>query len=687
MRNTAISGPSFQLHTPRGKVECVPDEVIVGVEKDSFSPLTDTGGEVVERFDLGNQLNSGGKEILRIKLENGSDLAESMSRLSKMPGVAYAIPNHVIRQESDPVGERMVNVSGDDESIPNDLVPGLWGLKNTENPGADISAVEAWKVTTGSSDGPLIAVIDGGADYNHPDLRANIARNDGEIPGDGIDNDGNGVVDDYFGYNAYDNNGDPLDKRGHGTHVSGTIAAVGNNGQGVVGVNWQARILPIKIFNDEGVTTVDTILRGIEYARKRGALITNNSWGGANFNPAIFDAFAATPGLHIAAAGNSGGDIEHLPSFPANFPLDNILTVGATNKKDLPAVFSNFGRNTVELFAPGRDVLSTMPGGAFGLKSGTSMAAPHVTGVAGLIASAFPQLGPEEIKERLIFSTDPLSSVAEMSISGGRLNAARALSQDSVAPAAPNDFWVTGSNARSARFSWTGTGDDGWKNGAATAFEVRVSDQPINEENWNRAEPISTPRGQEIGQYHHAQYRQHPQKEDTRVYAGFKAVDEVGNRSELRTTVATLPSIPVVTEEDFDQGAPGWEGDGRWQLIEYPERGKVWSCQPAGKRDGTYNRLTSPIVNLEGVKNSFLRFESRQDFDFPSLVYVDVSKDRGENWERLDRIEENGRWGKREYDLSKYDGETIQVRISSEAIAVAPGEGTIVDNFEVLGER
>lgn len=661
----------------------MPDEVILGLSGGTMdSPaVLGFGGEVVERFSLGPSLMDGAQEIVRLRFGPGTDLAEKLSELEGLPAIRYAVPNEIIRQAE--TSTRLLDGSG---KGPNDLHPDLWGLNNKENPGADISALEAWKVSIGSREtGPLVAVIDGGADYNHPDLRANIAVNSGEIPNDGIDNDGNGVVDDYFGYNAYDNNGDPLDRRGHGTHTAGTIAASGNNGTGVVGVNWKARLLPIKIFNDSGVTTVDAILRALAYARKRGAFITSNSWGGANFNPAIFDAFAATPGLHITAAGNDAQDIATSPAFPANFDLPNIVTVGATNRKDEPAVFSNYGRQSVELFAPGRDILSTMPGGEYGFKSGTSMACPHVTGVAALMKTVYPELSPQQIKDRLVFSSEPLESVSQLSISGGRLNAAQALSNDTIAPAAPNDFVVSEVSSRGARFSWTGTGDDGWKNGAAGGFEVRVSDSQINDESWDEAEPLPTPRGREIGTHHQAVFRQTPQREVRTLHAGLRVVDEAANRSELTTTEVVLPATPVIAEDNFDAPESEWRGEGRWQLVEHPDRGRVWSCQPAGSA-GTFSRLTSPEFDLSGSRENFLRFESRQDFDWTNLVYVEVSTDGGEKWDKLDRLEDKGQWAKREYDLSPFDGQKVRFRVSSESLATKPGEGTVIDNFEILGE-
>lgn len=670
------------------RVKHVPGEFIVGLT--GIEALNqDLGGQIVERFDFGTSLSSGAQDVVRLQLEDGQDMALALANLRKMPGVAYAELNEVIAEPTDPVGNPLPNphiaTSQNQSNLPNDLDPALWGLNNKDNPGADISALKAWDITTGSHKGPLIAVIDSGADYNHPDLRANIARNEGEIPNDGIDNDGNGVVDDYFGFNAVDNNGDPLDRRGHGSHCTGTIAAVGNNGQGVVGVNWKARILPVKIFDDRGMTNVAAILRGIAYAKSRGAFITSNSWGGANFNQSIYDAFASTPGLHVCASGNSAKDTATIGSFPSNFDLPNLVSVGATNREDAPAVFSNFGRTTVDLFAPGRDVLSTIPGGKYGLKSGTSMACPHVTGTAALIATAFPTLDPEQIKDRLLFSTDPLASVAQKSISGGRLNAARALSKDDVSPASPNDFWVTEKNRKGARLSWTGTGDDGWKNGAATDFEVRVSQQPITDTNWSSSQPLPTPRGQEIGDHHHAFFVQTPQRNDVTLYAGFKAVDEVGNRSGLVTTQTTLPATPVILEDNFDSGKAEWTGEGRWELTPHPERGNIWSCKKKIPTTGTYSVLTSPDFDLSNSSNNFLRFESRQDFDWTNLVYVDLSSDGGESWQRIDRLDDKGEWNKREYDLSKYDGSKVRLRISSEHLATSDGEGTMIDNLEILG--
>lgn len=666
----AVSEELAELHY-------VPDEVIVGMRSSrSGSSITLQellGARQVESFP-------GETPAVRLKLSPESDLATVLAFLREHPDTEYAEANQILYLDQfDP--RESVQEFPLESTIPNDLHPDLWGLDNKENPGADISASEAWKKTTGSNSGPLIAVIDSGADYQHPDLRPNLAVNEGEIPGDGKDNDGNGVVDDVYGFNAFEATGDPMDGLGHGTHCTGTIAAVGNNGRGVVGVNWKANVLPVKIFHDRGLTTTDSILRGLEYARDRGAVITSNSWGGPAYSQAIHDAFAGFPALHIAASGNSGENTDQKASYPANYGLPNMVSVGASNSSDQSSWFSNFGRETVDLFAPGEDILSTVPGGKYEKKSGTSMATPHVTGSAGLVAHYFNNTEASFLKDKLLFSTDPLNSVAELSVTGGRLNAAAALSNDRVPPAAPNDFWVTETTPTTARFSWTVSGDDGWKNGPASSFEVRVSSAPIDEGNWDGASPLSTQRGLETGQHLHAHFKQTPREEPTTLFAAFKAVDEAGNRSEPLTAKAVLPAADTIFRDTFDDEGTAWKGEGRWRLVPEGGRGKVWSSK-SGEGKGAFSELISPSIALG--ENSFLRFESRQDFAWSNNVFVEIGTD-GETWDRLDTLEDRGEWREREYDLSKYDGQSVQFRIRSENLGAREGDGMMLDNFVILG--
>jgi Ca2+-binding RTX toxin-like protein len=310
----------------------------------------------------------------------------------------------------------------------------LYGLNNTGQtggtPDADIDAPEAWDIQTGND--VVIGVIDTGVDYNHPDIDDNMWTNPGETPDNGVDDDGNGFVDDYYGYDFVNEDGDPQDDFFHGTHVAGTIAAEGNNGEGVTGVNWDAQIMALKFLDSSGSGTTFDAIEAVEYATMMGVPVTNNSWGGGGFSQALQDAIAAAGEqgqLFIAAAGNFSNDNDAFALYPASYDLDNIIAVAATNNNDQLAGFSNYGANTVDLGAPGEDILSLLPGGDYGLLSGTSMATPHVAGVVGLILAENPGLSAQEIKDLILTTVDPLTGLDGKTVSGGRLNAFNALSE------------------------------------------------------------------------------------------------------------------------------------------------------------------------------------------------------------------------------------------------------------------
>ncbi|WP_017716773.1 S8 family serine peptidase, partial [Kamptonema formosum] len=324
---------------------------------------------------------------------------------------------------------------------PNDPgYPQLWGLNNTGQsggtPDADIDAPEAWDIQKGNPN-LVIGVIDTGVDYNHPDLVGNIWQNPGEIAGNGIDDDKNGYIDDTRGWDFAYNDNNPMDGQGHGTHVSGTIAGKGNNGVGVTGVAWNAKIMPIKFLDDTGSGLISNAILAINYATAQGVKLTNNSWGGGDYSQALYDAIntAGQQGsLFIAAAGNSGLNTDTTPNYPSSYNLSNIISVASTTRTDGLSSFSNYGATTVDLGAPGSDIYSSIPGGGYDYKSGTSMAAPHVTGAAALLWSQNPTWTAQQIKDRLMQTTDPISALAGKSVSGGRLNINKAL--DSVVPTA-----------------------------------------------------------------------------------------------------------------------------------------------------------------------------------------------------------------------------------------------------------
>ncbi|CAD5910740.1 S8 family serine peptidase [Planktothrix agardhii] len=354
------------------------------------------------------------------------------------PRFEYIEPDYIITLED---VEKPSSATESSEKItpqattPND--PGysqLWGLNNIGQSGgkadADIDAPEAWDIQRGNPN-LVIGVIDTGVDYNHPDLVGNIWTNPGEIAGDRIDNDRNGYIDDVRGWDFAYNDNNPMDVDGHGTHVAGTIAGKGNNGVGVTGVAWNAKIMPLKFLNDSGSGSLSNAILAINYATAKGVKLTNNSWGGGGYSQALSDAIntAGQRGaLFIASAGNESNNNDANPAYPASYNLSNIISVASTTRTDGLSWFSNYGATTVDLGAPGSDIYSTLPNSSYGTLSGTSMASPHVTGAAALLWSQNPTWTAQQIKNRLMSTGDSISALNGKTVSGKRLNINNALS-------------------------------------------------------------------------------------------------------------------------------------------------------------------------------------------------------------------------------------------------------------------
>lgn len=359
--------------------------------------LRDTRSErrLVEDYELRVQdrFQPGG-ELLHVRL----GCQEDLERLQQDPRVLYAEPNY--KYGLDEVQQ----------------APSQWQLPKVE-------AAQAWQLA-GTGPAPIVAVLDTGVDSRHPALAGNMWVNEGEIAGDGLDNDGNGVIDDVHGYNANADTGDCSDAYGHGTHVAGILGA---NSPGVQGMHPRARIMSIRIHDEHGSTNAAAIARGLRYAQRMGATITNNSWGGPKAAYSIREAFAAFPALHVMSAGNAGKNNDFHSHYPGNFDLPNKLVVAASDRNDGRPSFSNYGRGHVDLAAPGEDIYSTLKDGQYGLKSGTSMAAPLVAGTAALLATLHPDWTPGQLREAILAGADVLPQWKGTVASGARLNAARAL--------------------------------------------------------------------------------------------------------------------------------------------------------------------------------------------------------------------------------------------------------------------
>jgi len=351
--------------------------------------------------------------VLKANIPAGGDPRSLASRLRALGEVAAAEPNYY----------RYL------DAVPNDPRFGdMYGLDNSGQTGgiadADIDAPEAWDLAVGSPD-VVVGVLDSGMDMEHEDLAANLYTNPGEVL-NGLDDDGNGFIDDLHGWDFRENDNDPSDPSAlcasHGTHTSGTVGAVGNNGIGVTGVAQNVKLMPLRAFYVSLVfcTAQDSdLLEAIAYMRIMQVPISNNSWGGGPSSTVMKNAIAATRQLFVTSAGNSGTNNDTAPSYPASYDLENIVAVAATTASDTRAGFSNFGVQSVDLGAPGQGILSTTRGDTYGLLDGTSMASPHVAGAAAVLLGDDPTLTPHELRARLLRGTDPKGLPVA---TGGRLN-------------------------------------------------------------------------------------------------------------------------------------------------------------------------------------------------------------------------------------------------------------------------
>ena len=443
----ALIWAADETSADEGSLGYVPGELLVKFESG------------VGRVDRATVLNRQGARVLRhlplvdayqVKIDEHDPVPAAVERFAADPRVRSSQPNYLYRAF---------------DTSPNDpLFGNLWGLHNTGQTGglydADVDAPEGWDLSTGSP-GVVVCVIDSGVDYTHPDLAPNMWTNPGEVV-NGVDDDGNGYVDDMHGINAITGTGDPMDDNTHGTHCAGTIAAAGNNGQGVAGVTWSSRIMACKFLNQEGDGDTTGAIQCIEYALSKGAHVLSNSWGGYGVDAYLKEAIdqANRMGvLFVAAAGNSGINIDILPVYPAAFESGNIITVAATDHNDELAYVndgdvnwgSNRGVESVDVGAPGVSIFSTFlplvhkhhrchddDGDGYGFCEGTSMACPHVAGLVALMRAVFPAESHLAIKSRILRTVDRVEDLDGEVLSRGRINAYKALTHPIIHYMEPN---------------------------------------------------------------------------------------------------------------------------------------------------------------------------------------------------------------------------------------------------------
>ena len=395
----------------------------------------------------------------------------------------------------------------------------------------------------------------------------------------------------------------------------------------------------------------------------------------------------ASPSLHICAAGNNARDNDGAdPAYPASYDLPNIISVAATDSQDQLADFSNYGATSVDLAAPGVDILSTTLDGNYESFSGTSMATPHVAGVAGLIATLYPDASNEEVRSRLLNGADTLGHLSGKVANSGRLNAASSLENDQIAPAAPNDLTATDAQPDAVTVGWTATGDDGWC-GRAGGYQLRVSEQPFTDESsFETGQLVATGRPNETGTLESARIPVVPSSSERTLFVGLRVRDNVGNLSELRTAEVRVPAATVAFEDNLDAGPANWTPDGTWGLVEVEGRGQVFTDSP----DGNYGNnadtaLTSRPISLQNLSESTLLFDAKYDLE---RVYdnlnVEVSED-GKKWALLDQITGASDWATRNVDLSAYDGKDVQLRFRLDTDGSGQQDGFYLDRVVIAG--
>jgi len=360
---------------------------------------------------------------------DNADAATLVKEYQQLPEVEYAEPNYEINLDESEAGPLVPILPSDPQFTDQ------WALSNSGQrggkKGADISATLAWAKTTGS-DEVVVAVLDTGVDYNHEDLTENMWRRPEKM--EPYHDNELGTIDDEFGYNAIDGS-DPMDDNGHGTHCAGIIGAEGENNVGIAGVNWKVQIMPLKFMNAGGSGSTKDAIEAINYVidRKKAGVnvrIISASWGSTQKSRALGEVIRKAYEndiLFVAAAGNSSVDNDRNPHYPSSYDVPNVVSVAALDRHDALASFSNYGAKSVAIAAPGVDILSTWLGNEYEEKSGTSMATPVVSGVAALILAEHPQMSVDDLKKKLLASTDPVPVLKGKTVTAGRINAAKAL--------------------------------------------------------------------------------------------------------------------------------------------------------------------------------------------------------------------------------------------------------------------
>ena len=594
---------------------------------------------------------------------NPEAVRSAVTALRMNPAVRVAEPDYLIEAARVP----------DDPRFPEQA-----GLRNVGQtggtPDADVDAPEAWDSTVGST-AAVVAILDTGVDLRHQDLAPNLAR------------DGAGGV---VGFDFVNADAEPADDNGHGTHVAGIVGAVGNNALGVAGVCWTTRLLPVKVLDAAGRGNTAAAIAALDFARQNGARVINLSWtvGGGGFQQLMLEALqrARDAGiLVVAAAGDGGGNSDDTPTYPASYnaSLPNVLAVAAATDRDGLASFSNYGAGSVDLAAPGERILSTLPGDTYGLLSGTSMAAPFVSGAAALALSRFPALSLPALRLRLLAGADH-PPLLERRVVAGRVNAAGTVEADDTFPAAPAALTLTHRASTALRLRWVAAGDDGFQ-GTAGLYELRYSTSPIDAAGFASA-PVGTALPGPALSGTPQDYLLTGLQPDTAYFVALRALDNAGNVSPLVTAGPLRTLAQNCLLEDNVEGTPRFVGAGGWAVSTEQSFSPTRAYSDSPGRN--YSELVSAGLTQAapvtlGGPGSLLTFRARTDleqgFDF---LHVEIAVGGGP-WESLLRLTGTSPFTLHSVSLSAFAEQTVRIRFRLTSDFVVNGDGVWIDDIRI----
>lgn len=636
LNSSVCEAQSGRIKTPS---EFVPNQLIVKF-KSGESSVSRNSFFLKHQFQVIKQFPFNGAFL--VKMQGGimrtqaATMGALAHQLASLPEIEYVEPNWIVRATSKNKGHFVGPISTEIKNLDFPKAPERFFAPLAWSNAADFSPV-------------LVAVIDSGVDYTHQDLVKTYWQNAREAGTDGsgrdkrtngIDDDGNGKIDDWRGWNFIADSNDPMDDNEHGTHCAGTVTTIGNNGVNNAGMNGNVSLVGIKFLSREGVGTIADAVLAVDYAISLGVHVINNSWGGDEYSEtmaAIIRKADAAGILFIVAAGNDSNNNDIGPDYPASYPIDNVISVAAATSDGQIAGFSNFGPRTVHIAAPGVQILSTIPGNQYARLDGTSMAAPFVSGAAALIKSRFPQLKAREIKARLLGGAIP-SAALQPYVKTGLLNIENSLNSDFTPPPTPQRISLVGYSATFLDIEW----DTSLVNRPDDlrdiyGYEIRYAQRPIDSEfAWQSSAVANIILGpvQVSGKAIRLRVNGFPL--NSRGYFVMRTFDRSGNWSSL--TPSNPYSLQTVTLAYYNQGdnLEGLSIEGNWGVETLTGYGRVLSDSPGGNYGyGQTTTLTLPSITLNSAE-AILTFDTKFDLELGyDFGYLEFSADRGNSWTQM----------------------------------------------------